>query len=89
MAANDVTSFLNSAEQYLKDKHAASFSDATWRAQKDVMEPLCSSDDSNVIGILPTGTGKSFIYQYYAREHNGSVLVIEPLRLKREQHGQQ
>lgn len=76
---NDVTYLISEAEHYLKDRYADMFSEESWKAQRSVMEPLYRTDSSDVLGILPTGMGKSFIYQYYARNLDGTVLVIEPL----------
>ena len=79
MKNNDVLSIIKGAERYLKDTYGDAFSEEGWRAQRSVMEPLLGDCNSNVLGILPTGTGKSFIYQYYAHNTEGTVLVIEPL----------
>lgn len=76
---NDVTYLIHEAEHYLKERYDDVFSEESWRAQCSVMEPLYKSDNSDVLGIIPTGTGKSFIYQYYAKKMDGTVLVIEPL----------
>ncbi|MCR5060013.1 MAG: DEAD/DEAH box helicase [Saccharofermentans sp.] len=76
---NDNNYLINDAEHTLKVLYADTFSEENWKAQRSVMEPLLAESNSNVLGILPTGIGKSFIYQYYAHNTEGTVLVIEPL----------
>ncbi|SDJ66842.1 RecQ family ATP-dependent DNA helicase [Sediminibacillus albus] len=45
--------------------------------QKEIIEDVLAGKD--VLGILPTGSGKSICYQLPARVVDGSVLVISPL----------
>ncbi|KGX85948.1 RecQ family ATP-dependent DNA helicase [Pontibacillus litoralis] len=45
--------------------------------QKEIIEDILQGND--VLGILPTGTGKSMCYQLPAMMLDGSVLIISPL----------
>lgn len=45
--------------------------------QKEIIKDACQGQ--NVLGILPTGTGKSICYQLPARILSGTVLVVSPL----------
>ena len=45
--------------------------------QKEVIEAVVHGRD--VLGVLPTGGGKSLCYQIPALLHDGFVLVISPL----------
>lgn len=45
--------------------------------QKETLESLESGE--NTMTLMPTGSGKSLIYQYLAAEQKGLVLVISPL----------
>ena len=66
-------------ESALKARYKEAFDENRWNKQKRVIEPLYSGEGSNALGVLPTGTGKSFIYQYFAENNDGDVFVIEPL----------
>lgn len=45
--------------------------------QKEIVEDVMKGND--VLGILPTGTGKSICYQLPARLLEGVTLVVSPL----------
>ncbi|MGY3724044.1 ATP-dependent DNA helicase RecQ [Granulicatella balaenopterae] len=45
--------------------------------QEEILETLLKGKDA--LGILPTGTGKSFIYQYYGLFTKQKVVVVSPL----------
>ncbi|WP_407268729.1 RecQ family ATP-dependent DNA helicase [Radiobacillus sp. PE A8.2] len=60
-------------EALKKHYHFASFR----TGQKEIIEDLV--EGNNVLGILPTGSGKSLCYQLPARITGGTVLVVSPL----------
>ena len=82
----DIDRFLSDAESELRSRISSGFDEYRWNRQRRIMEALYSSEDSYVYGIIPTGGGKSFIYQFYARyrEKHGKVLVVEPLNAIKE-----
>ncbi len=45
--------------------------------QKNILESLLKGQDT--VGVLPTGTGKSLIYQYYGLFTKQKVIIISPL----------
>lgn len=47
------------------------------RGQQEIIEDACRGN--NVLGILPTGTGKSICYQLPAKVMSGTVVVVSPL----------
>ncbi|MFC0523116.1 RecQ family ATP-dependent DNA helicase [Pontibacillus salicampi] len=51
--------------------------DSFREGQKEIIEDVLKGED--VIGILPTGTGKSLCYQYPAAVMDGTVLIVSPL----------
>ena len=58
------------------------FDDDRWeKHQKPIMSKILE-ENSRVLGILPTGTGKSLLYQYFGwfNSDEGIVIVIEPLQ---------
>lgn len=56
-----------------------------WPKQIDI---ICKTLElKSVLGVLPTGSGKSLIYQYSALMQPGFCIVIEPIRsLMKDQH---
>lgn len=55
--------------------------------QEDSLQALMDGD--NVIGILPTGGGKSLIYQLYQYQEPGITIIVSPLiSLMQDQVGQ-
>lgn len=61
------------------EKQLGKYSDfSTFRTgQKEIIQDVL--DGHNVLGILPTGSGKSLCYQLPARIVPGAVLVVSPL----------
>lgn len=56
-----------------------------WPRQKEIISK--SLELQSVLGVLPTGGGKSLIYQYSALMQPGFCIVIEPIRsLMKDQH---
>ena len=45
--------------------------------QKEVIKSILSGQ--NTLGVLPTGTGKTLIYQYVGKMVDGMVIVVSPL----------
>lgn len=45
--------------------------------QKEILTALLEQKDC--VGILPTGTGKSLIYQYYGLKQHCRVIIVSPL----------
>ncbi|WP_226034654.1 RecQ family ATP-dependent DNA helicase [Aquibacillus saliphilus] len=63
---------------YLEGKLSRFFGFSTFRnGQKEIITDILKG--SSVIGILPTGSGKSLCYQLPAHLLDGSVLVVSPL----------
>ena len=74
-------------KQYIEDI-ANNLSQFNWfdktrwdKYQRPVMK-LILEEESSTIAVLPTGAGKSLLFQYFARfnHEDGLVLVVEPLR---------
>ena len=66
----------------LKGLFGKSFDAKRWDTyQKPIMKEILE-ENSNKLAILPTATGKSILFQYFAlfRHEAGIVLVIEPLQ---------
>lgn len=65
-------------EQLLK-KYSSHFSDISslYDYQTEVLEKLCKQ--KNTLAVIPTGGGKSLLYQLMALELEGITLVISPL----------
>lgn len=56
-----------------------------WPRQKEIISKALELQ--SVLGVLPTGGGKSLIYQYSALMQPGFCIVIEPIRsLMKDQH---
>ena len=56
-----------------------------WRKQREIISKTLELN--SVLGVLPTGGGKSLIYQYSALMQPGFCIVIEPIRsLMKDQH---
>ena len=51
--------------------------DAFREGQKEIITALEEGHDA--IAILPTGNGKSFIYQYIGIKENCRVVIVSPL----------
>lgn len=65
---------MKNLEQFLQKNYGfAHFKDG----QKEVIEALLQQ--KSVLGLLPTGTGKSLCYQFFGRITQRSVLIICPL----------
>lgn len=45
--------------------------------QKEVIQSILDKNDT--LGVLPTGTGKTLIYQYVGKISDGMVLIVSPL----------
>ncbi|MFN1208088.1 DEAD/DEAH box helicase, partial [Enterococcus lactis] len=45
--------------------------------QKEVIQSILDGKDT--LGVLPTGTGKTLIYQYVGKMVDGMVIVVSPL----------
>ena len=45
--------------------------------QKEIFELL--HENKSVLGLMPTGSGKSLTYQMFAKTHTDLVLVVTPL----------
>jgi ATP-dependent DNA helicase RecQ len=63
----------------LLQKHKVHFSDISslYEYQEEVLE--CLSNWKDTLAIIPTGGGKSLIYQMFALELSGITIVIQPL----------
>jgi ATP-dependent DNA helicase RecQ len=46
-------------------------------SQRPVIEELLHNQST--LGLMPTGSGKSLCYQFFAKPHEGLVLVVSPL----------
>ncbi len=56
-----------------------------WPRQREIISKIMELN--SVLGVLPTGGGKSLIYQYSALMQPGFCIVIEPIRsLMKDQH---
>lgn len=65
-------------ENKLDEELKRTFGYSSFReGQKEIIRDVMSGQD--VLGILPTGTGKSLCYQLPATMMNGSVLIVSPL----------
>ena len=69
---------IDEVERDLRE-HIDSFDEKKWARQKQLFEAIIKK--RNVLGILPTGTGKSLLFTYFAGFHpgDGLIIVIEPL----------
>ena len=73
---------LNKIEKDLQELFKNSFDLNRWaNYQRPYMKELLK-DNGNVLAILPTATGKSVLYQYFAwfKPEDGITLVVEPLQ---------
>ncbi len=62
----------------LEDHLQRAFGFTSFReGQKEIIEDLMKGED--VLGILPTGTGKSMCYQLPSILMEGTVIVVSPL----------
>lgn len=59
-----------------KLKHWFGFNDFR-PGQKKVIQSLLNAKDT--LAVLPTGTGKTLIYQYFGKTNNKMVLIVSPL----------
>ncbi len=62
----------------LQDRLQKNFPYKDFRSsQRPVIEDLIHS--KSTLGLMPTGSGKSLCYQFFAKPHEGLVVVISPL----------
>ena len=73
---------IKEAERIIKQHYGKQFDTTRWDLyQKPVMEKILEPE-SSVLGLLPTGTGKSLLFQFFAgfNYEDGITIVIEPLQ---------
>ena len=69
-------------EADLKDLFGCSFEVERWKEYQEPVMKAILKENCNELAILPTATGKSILFQYFAlfKHEAGIVLVIEPLQ---------
>ncbi|MBM7544673.1 RecQ family ATP-dependent DNA helicase [Periweissella beninensis] len=70
----------NDLEQTLIHLLQTNYGYATFRkGQLAVLKTLLATNGQNVLAILPTGTGKSLLYEIAGRYLNGTTVIVSPL----------